>query len=296
MLVPMSRSIAKVARRLSHLPALTRGTLAALRGAVVAYWFKDSSNWGDALNPVLIKAISHRAATHSDDTVFTNDGVRYSVIGSVLHRLRRPDFVVWGSGFITGDRSTARSRMHVRPRSVRAVRGPLTRERLLEQGISCPKVYGDPALLYPAFYRPEIEKRFRIGIVPHYADFHDERLQRFRANPETPVIDMLGGVNDVVDDALACECIASSSLHGLVLACAYGIPAVWMSMSDRLVGDGFKFRDFFASLGYQAGDPFPFTSHTTADDLIAAMKELPNNVDLDSLLDACPFGNITRHA
>src|SRR5690606_2919216 len=55
----------------------------------------------------------------------------------------------------------------------------------------------------------------------------------------------------VVDQIRACRVILSSSLHGLVVAHAYGIPAAWVQFSDKLSGDGSKFRDHAASIGVE---------------------------------------------
>jgi hypothetical protein len=41
----------------------------------------------------------------------------------------------------------------------------------------------------------------------------------------------------------------SSSLHGIIVAHAFGIPAAWLRWSDKLSGDGVKFRDHAALVG-----------------------------------------------
>ena len=54
---------------------------------------------------------------------------------------------------------------------------------------------------------------------------------------------------EVIDEILKCNKIVSSSLHGIVLAEAYGIPAKWEKYSDDVLGNGFKFRDYLSGTG-----------------------------------------------
>lgn len=45
---------------------------------------------------------------------------------------------------------------------IRSVRGPVTRNILMDLGYDVPSVYGDPAILLPLFYNPIVEKNMTI--------------------------------------------------------------------------------------------------------------------------------------
>ena len=55
-------------------------------------------------------------------------------------------------------------------------------------------------------------------------------------------------IENVIDEILACEYIISSSLHGIIVANVYQIPAIWLRYSDKLSGDDIKFYDYFSSV------------------------------------------------
>ena len=63
------------------------------------------------------------------------------------------------------------------------------------------------------------------------------------------VIDPTQPLQDYLDALQGCEVVLSSSLHGLVFSHAFGRPAVWIELGNRVLGDGFKFLDYYASLG-----------------------------------------------
>ncbi|UWJ21321.1 polysaccharide pyruvyl transferase family protein [Methanosarcina mazei] len=253
---------------------------------LIAYWATGikSTNWGDALNPILIQKLSGKTPILAQEIVNLTDQDIYSVIGSTLGFFPEKNLVVWGSGFI----STS-SRFTEEPKKIYAVRGPLTRKLILNQGIFCPKIYGDPALLYPLFYKPNIERKYKLGIIPHYADQNSNLLNTFKTNSEVLVINILSSTNEVVDNICKCERIASSSLHGIIAADAYGIPSIWVEFSENVIGNGFKFYDYFESVGRKNERPHRITENTTFNDILGIFKSYKINIDLSQLLDVCPF-------
>jgi pyruvyltransferase len=203
-------------------------------------------NWGDFLNLHLISLISGQEPmlVHAFRT-FTEDN--YMAIGSVLE-FADAKTIVWGTGII--DR-----KIITPPQKIHAVRGPLTRKVLIDQGIECPEIYGDPALLLPRYYQPKVEKKFKKGIIPHWSDVDKVRIEK-----DEVLIYPHTSMYQYIDLLCSCEKIEASSLHGLIVADAYGIPNTRLKLSDNQ--PDFKYQD------YELSKPL---------------------VDLDKLLEVCPF-------
>jgi len=240
---------------------------------ISARWYNEDNNWGDKLNPVLIKLIS------GQDVIYTKKAghFKYIVVGSIIHYADEKS-IVWGAGLISPNHKP-RSRP-----SVNAVRGPLTRDRLINLGIDCPNIYGDPALLYPRYYSPKIEKKHKLGIIPHYKDKDNSWIKK----QGVKIIDIQGDINKVVDDVCSCETILSSSLHGVIIADAYGIPGYWIKLSNKLVGGNFKFADYFLSVCRKI-EPILVSEDTPMSEVRKQFYDYKINIDLDLLMSRCPF-------
>ena len=205
------------------------------------------------------------------------------VIGSILGGANELA-EVWGSGFIRENEAVIG-----RPRAVHAVRGPLSRASLLQQGIECPEVYGDPALLLPRFFNPNVPKRYSVGIIPHYVDKGHPWLERYRHDSQVLILDIESDIQNFVRSVKSCEVILSSSLHGLICADAYGVPNAWVQFSDDVVGGDFKFRDYRLSIG--AGEPKPLRMAETTElaFVVGKAEHRSLHIDLCRLILACPF-------
>ena len=252
-------------------------------------WSVKRRNWGDDINYFFLRKLWHKAIVSYDCSSLSHRLKKdnYMVIGSSLTLLCNSESIVWGTGVIDDTKE-----LPAYPKKVLAVRGPLSRQYLLERGIECPPVYGDPALLVPKVYNPSIEKKYQLGIIPHYADFDSTLLNNLKQNPDVLLIKMEGyrKWTDVVDMILSCESIASSSLHGLILSEAYQIPNCWIEIKGNLLGGHFKFHDFFLSIGRDRQQPLKMTIETTKENLIAATKSwTAGHLDLKPLIKQSPF-------
>lgn len=283
-----SHGLRSKARRI--LPSNLADNVQALRDddTLIIDWVNRGGakdNWGDALAPHLVRALSGKKVVNVRDLITTGNRSVYTTIGSMLGTVTARNVEVWGSGFVDSSHL-----MKVRPKRIHAVRGPLSRQRLLESGVDCPDVVGDPALLWALLYQPKVSVDYRLGIIPHFRDFDIEVAQRLGDNDDVLIIDLKAGIREVADQINRCERIASSSLHGLVCADGYGLPSIWIRFSHRPFGDGFKFRDYLASVG-RGSEPEPLmvTESTSLEQIYDMFPDYKVDIDLDSFIRACPF-------
>jgi hypothetical protein len=112
--------------------------------------------------------------------------------------------------------------------------------------------------------------KYKLGIIPHFRDKNNLWLKcHFSQNPEIKIIDIQNNNPlKVVDDMLECEKIISSSLHGIIITDAYAVPSLWFELSDLVEGTGFKFRDYFASVGRTIYPPFLFGEFKNLDEIL----------------------------
>lgn len=234
------------------------------------------NNFGDILNPIVIEYFTNKKTTRVA-TVYSKKQHLLG-IGSILNRANKHS-VVWGSGFIKENSFLAEP-----PHKILAVRGPKTRERLLELDIKCPKIFGDPALLMPKIYKPIVKKKYKLGILPHYVDFNDERLKRIN-DDNVLVIDICNpNPLQVIDQLLLCENIASSSLHGLIISDAYRIPNVWIKLSEKISGGNFKFLDYFESISRKTTVPVVIDANINTDLLLKKSQNYNLTIDSELLI------------
>jgi len=233
-------------------------------------------NAGDAASAIVVSHITGESLNVVG--VERRSGPHLLAIGSILEWMDEQS-VVWGSGYIRAD-----TPLPAVPKAVLAVRGELTWAKLNSQGVACDPIFGDPGIFIPEIY-PRGQVKWSVGLVPHYVDIDAPFVGRARA-AGLHVINPLSPFDHYISALTGCERIISSSLHGLIFAHAYGIPAVWVKLSDHVVGNGFKFFDYYTSVGVRAHD---VPSHS-ADDAFPSITEschLPlGRIDKSALRDA----------
>lgn len=218
------------------------------------YW-ADQPNFGDYLSPYIIGKLSGASIMHKIASIPWANLLKI-IIGHPGEIKDLPNYVlpwehnfigagsvisygnskseIWGSGFMNNSDDFHGGKIH-------AIRGKLSAKKI---GTTC-EVYGDPALLLPVLYTPKVEKKYDIGIIPHW---RETSFFKSKYGSKYYVIDMgTKDVEKVVDEICSCKMILSTSLHGIIVSHAYGIPAIWIKEGD-INTDGFKFGDYFSSV------------------------------------------------
>ena len=156
------------------------------------WWCPSVCNFGDEVGPYLFKHITGRIPKHIGIGKGENKP-HYCIVGSMIRECNEHS-IIWGAGY-----HLPNSRFRGDPPIVHAVRGPATRAQLLRQGCDCPEVFGDPALLLPRYYTPKPGTREGIGVIPHYADKKDPKLDMLRAHSNVRIIDIQQDVEVIID-------------------------------------------------------------------------------------------------
>lgn len=240
-------------------------------------------NWGDDVNKVLVELISGKKVIPYHCAWIPQKNIL--CIGSILQWYSNKNAVIWGAGLREVNKITP-------PNLILAVRGPLTRKVLIDQGLQCPEIYGDPALLFPRFFQPIVTKEYAIGIVCHYTERTSvmENLSDYK-NAGIHFIDVrkYGKWEKFIEEICKCETILSSSLHGCIIADAYAVPNLWSQFTDYIAeGDGFKFHDYYLSTARNIKSPVKI-SYLPDGYEMAKTLWLPPEIDLDLLMQVCPF-------
>lgn len=207
-----------------------------------------------------------------------------SVIGWASQRPGTPR-LFWGSGAIDGDAETAVYGDDPVNENVWAgVRGPRTRALLIARHALHAPPIGDPALILPKLLqRPRASALYDLAIILHVADvaaFNAHPWSRIAvADPRVLVIDNNVPLRLGLVRLWSARRVVSSSLHGIILAHAYGIPVLPIRLGDALTGGEFKFRDHYHSIGYHS-----FVRRVPFDELVRQQLTKPDNQAVDALI------------
>lgn len=245
-------------------------------------------NFGDYLPELLAQVFLLQPRVDAD---------AYRLIGSVIEPewirrdLRRTTgtergcVAFWGCG----KRDATPLPAHVQARCrFFGVRGPRTRDAL---GLPADTVLGDPGLLAPLMHTPAPapETAGRSVCIPHIADTKSDTELLALSGAEQVLRPSVradeASLRRMLDRIAAAGFVLTASLHGAIVACAYGRPfAFWDNGHVDVV---FKWQDFAASIGV----PCLFATDLAQGRVTYAQALAPRLVlpRLAPILDVCPF-------
>lgn len=235
------------------------------------FWWqaKKGINFGDDLSRVIVERMLGHSVRHKP---LESKEKLLLAAGSILHYARDGD-VIWGSGF--RENPLLENRFH--HIDVRAVRGPRTREFLLKLGIDCPEVYGDPAVLMGYLF-PEFKREkpiYEYIIIPNIGE-----ISCF-ANYKNVVLPTLPW-NEIVKKMMQSRLVISSSLHGIIVAESFGVPARLLKMT--WIEPLLKYQDY-----YESTDRPNFHYATSVQEALQMGGEEPRRINVTPLIESFPW-------
>lgn len=233
------------------------------------YYIKWSNNFGDLLNPIILKYYGF--TPHYEYPI----NAKAISIGTIISLL--PNNY---SGYILGsgiDRN--QNRLWKKARII-GVRGKFTKEVLQ---LPNETIIGDPGLLMPIIEPLKRKNIYIMGLIPHESEIEDCRIAKLiKNNPNIKLISPhRDNPIDVLRDINDCQYIVSSSLHGLIISDAYGIPNGRIKLNDLDNSNDFKFRDYYSSLDEELKS-LQLNGYETLEQLIAITR-LPNSAKIEIL-------------
>ena len=207
------------------------------------YWYWDGVlNAGDAYNKYLMQKLYACPLEMSKNSI---DNLDIGMCGSILtnEHLSKCRRVV-GCGIQKRNKTS-----HLPPgSSYIALRGNITNEFVRSFGKPSREILlCDPGLLLSRLYSPRQKpnKIHKVGIIAHYVD--EGKVRQIYGDKYHIISMKTSDIEGLVDDILSCEVILSSSLHGIIFAHAYGVPAYHVQFTDFFKNGNFKFADYYSS-------------------------------------------------
>ena len=179
-----------------------------------------------------------------------------SLIGSILTHIhtfkRNKNSVFLGCGSIDGEFINNTNFKN----KILGVRGELSKNVILKNEDI--EITSDFGLLLSEFYHNTITPTKKTGYIISSVD----RGYFFKEYPHLKgdLVDNYEGIDVFLKQLFTYEKIVSSSLHGLIFSHSYGKPAIPIKLGDKIIGQDFKFEDYYTSLGMKNIKRIPLES------------------------------------
>lgn len=256
------------------------------------FWY-NNPNFGDMLSPYIVSSFSGESISFKNPlslSGFLRNNLlafkfalkgRFGLAKRLASFTRKPVIIAVGSLLEHSTKycicwGTGMAQKSLKPSGGRFImtRGFLSKTVLEEAGFKVESdICGDPALLMPLLISPKIKSiHHRIGVIPHVSEV-DEVRECLKNDAQKVIIDFrTKEYEPTIRELLECSFVYSSSLHGLILCHAYGIPCLWFQV-HKFAGGDFKFLDHFSAVGVKPYSPLSLED-IKADKRLALESEL----------------------
>lgn len=215
----------------------------------IIYWKYNYGlgNFGDELSHIITNTLLDKSKTKLYHNHRDKNHESMVALGSYLHSGKEGD-KIWGTGILDNFKHS-----NLKKLKYYSVRGYKTLEKLENEKIDITNIkIGDPALILPHLYKPEINDKYKnkILIIPNHAKMnsYEKRMKEIKDKDNDYVLidPCLTNIKTIIDGIYSSKFVISSSLHGLILSDAYNKPNVWMYETMEY-GD-FKYFDYYSSI------------------------------------------------
>ena len=225
-------------------------------------YYAKAPNMGDRLNKMVIEELfGYKVKQHTFLTgelsgigsglgQFTLRGNKIIALAEKVSGFLFPNVTIWGTGFICYKKKD--TKFYRKNIKFAAVRGELSKkrvEKILGRQLTIPT--GDAGILANYLLQNEkIQKKYEVGIIAHFREQDEVVFEQLIKHYDNSVfIDLCQDPLSVIRQIAECKVIISSSLHGLIVADSFHIPNIHIVVSNKLMGDGFKFDDYYSAYG-----------------------------------------------
>jgi hypothetical protein len=242
-------------------------------------YYCSCNNFGDALNKYLFEKVFDVEFNYCENIWYAD----YIAIGSVLNWACSLTSPIGLRSFLSASYSFLRSKKKFKSLTVlgagfqnwtetseikflrkmkyKIVRGKLTEDYLRKHGhLTGEVLLGDLGLLCPYMADERIDKKYALGIIPHFWDLNSPVIYDIykKYGSRCVLINVQDNVYKVLKQIQECETIISSSLHGLIVSDSFNVPNLWVENSLRYPKtDYFKYRDYYSI--YTSKERYPVT-------------------------------------
>lgn len=274
------------------------------KNSIPLYAWTGHLNFGDVLIFDILNKfhISYHLCTLNKCKVITVGSILHNFLLSKKNPYSSKKLHCWGSGFISNKEEDLKKLIGPfvwefnRKIEFHALRGLYSQtmvEKIINEKLSIP--LGDPGLLINRVMPEERSKKYDVGIVLHWKESINDikgkiQLKDYSVKYISPEREPTVVINEIKE----CNCILSSSLHGLIVADSFCIPNRHILVSSKVEGGGFKFKDYYSAYKNYPYRKLDLNQFVITDEII---DRIVNNYDVkkdeinricNGLLDSFP--------